>query len=162
MFRAHRHQHTTLHFLLNYIIHRLHSQLSTTCFLATSSLKNEWIRVLRSTQECPQDRVFIEKTRKRAGEWNAWVRKHWASLVFFFWNMSKQQMDRYAHTYYTCTNDTAVLQYSDASWANVEMPRYHFFMSDTATLTICLYRYHLFPYVKQLSCYNTFAWMRFA
>lgn len=56
----------------NYIIHRLQSQASAACFLATSPLQDEWKEVLRS-RKCPQDQIFIEKPR-RDGEWSAWIR----------------------------------------------------------------------------------------
>lgn len=52
-------------FQYNYIIHRLQSQASTACFLATSLLRDEWKEVLRGTsRRGPGGQLLIKKKTK--------------------------------------------------------------------------------------------------
>lgn len=88
-------------FQYNYIIHRLQSQASTACFLATSLLRDEWKEVLRGTsRRGPGGQLLIEKktkAKKRLPQTALNISCH-----FFYYLSSgkktKQHTDRCVHS----------------------------------------------------------------
>lgn len=89
-------------FQYNYIIHRLQSQASTACFLATSLLRDEWKEELRGTsRRGPGGQLLIEKKNKSKKKKTAsHSTKH--LLSFFYYPSSgkktKQHTDRCMHS----------------------------------------------------------------
>lgn len=88
-------------FQYNYIIHRLQSQASTACFLATSLLRDEWKEVLRGTsRRGPGGQLLIKKNKSKKKRIASDSTKH--LLSFFYYPSSgkktKQHTDRCVHS----------------------------------------------------------------
>lgn len=89
-------------FQYNYIIHRLQSQASTACFLATSLLRDEWKEVLRGTSRTgPGGQLLIEKKNKSKKKRLPQTALN-ISCRFFYYPSSgkktKQHTDRCVHS----------------------------------------------------------------
>lgn len=71
-------------FQYNYIIHRLQSQASTACFLATSLLRDEWKEVLRGTsRRGPGGQLLIKKKTKAKKKTASDSTKHLLSFFYY-------------------------------------------------------------------------------